>query len=541
MQILKGKSVYSGIAIGKIRYWHKNTQIVKRYHISDIGKEKEKFMQAKIMTIQQLGELYQKARKEVGEEGAAIFEIHQMMLSDEDYINSIENIITQQGLNAEYAVAKTCENFCAMFEAMDDQYMQARSADVKDISERLIGVLMGKNNTNMFDDDNMIIASDDLAPSETVQLDKNKIIAFVTEKGSVNSHTSILARTMNIPAIIGIDLSGFDGELAAIDGKTGTVYIQPDEKTLEQMKQKYSEEQQQKQLLAELKGKENVTADGVRIKVYANIGNNKDLAYVLSNDAEGIGLFRSEFLYMERDIYPTEEEQFAAYKTVAVTMGGKKVIIRTLDIGADKQADYFDLPREENPAMGMRAIRICLTRPEVFKTQLRALFRAAVYGNISVMYPMITSVAEVRKIKSIVSEVVSELKAEKIPFEIPEQGIMIETPAAVMMSDELAHEVSFFSIGTNDLSQYTFAIDRQNSSLDEFYDPHSESIMRMIQMTVQNGHKAGIWVGICGELAADTALTKRFLQMGIDELSVSPGSVLPLRKKIREINLSQTD
>ncbi len=539
MQVLKGKSVHGGVAIGKIRYWNKSTQIVNRYHITDISKEKEKFMQAKIMTIQQLGELYQKALKEVGQEGAAIFEIHQMMLSDEDYINSIENIITHQSLNAEYAVAQTCENFCAMFEAMDDQYMQARSADVKDISERLIGVLMGKNNASMFDDDNMIIASDDLAPSETVQLDKNKIIAFVTEKGSINSHTSILARTMNIPAVIGVDLSSFDGQMAAIDGKTGIVYIQPDQKTLEQIKQKYSEEQQQKKLFAELKGKQNITADGVRVKVYANIGNNKDLAYVISNDAEGIGLFRSEFLYMERDIYPTEEEQFAAYKTVAITMGGKKVIIRTLDIGADKQADYFDLPKEENPAMGMRAIRICLTRPEVFKTQLRALFRAAVYGNISVMYPMITSVDEVRKIKSIVSEVVAELKAEKIPFEIPEQGIMIETPAAVMMSSELAHEVSFFSIGTNDLSQYTFAIDRQNSSLDEFYEPHSEAIMRMIQMAADNGHKAGIWVGICGELAADTTVTKRFLQMGIDELSVSPGSVLPLRKKIREINLSE--
>ena len=539
MEVLKGKSVYGGIAIGKIRYRHKLKQIVKRYHISDIGREKERFTQAKIMTIQQLGELHQKARKEVGEDGAAIFEIHQMMLSDEDYINSIENIITKQGLNAEYAVAKTSENFCAMFEEMDDQYMQARSADVKDISERLIGVLMGENNTSITGDDDMIIASDDLAPSETVQLDKNKIIAFVTEKGSVNSHASILARTMNIPAVIGIDLSEYDGEFAAVDGKTGTVYIQPDEKTLKQLKQKYNEEQHQKQLLSELKGKENITIDGTRIKVYANIGNNKDLAYVLSNDAEGIGLFRSEFLYMERDIYPTEEEQFAAYKTVAVTMGGKKVIIRTLDIGADKQADYFDLPNEENPAMGMRAIRVCLTRPEVFKTQLRALFRAAVYGNISVMYPMITSVDEVRKIKSIVSEVVSELKAEKIPFEIPEQGIMIETPAAVIMSDELAHEVSFFSIGTNDLSQYTFAIDRQNSSLDEFYDPHSEALMRMIQTAVQNGHKAGIWVGICGELAADTTLTEKFLKMGIDELSVSPGSVLPLRKRIREINLSQ--
>lgn len=538
MVILKGKSVYGGIAIGKIRYWHKNGQSVKRFHITDADKEKEKFTAAKIMTIQQLGELYQKALKEVGEEGAAIFEIHQMMLSDEDYINSIENIITHQHLNAEYAVAHTCENFCRMFESMDDVYMQARSVDVKDISERLINVIMGKSTSNMFDEDNMIIASDDLAPSETVQLDKNKIIAFVTEKGSVNSHTAILARTMNIPAIIGVDLRNFDGELAAIDGKTGDVYIQPDESTLDEINKKYLAEQQQKQLLAELKGKPNETIDGVKVKVYANIGNNKDLAYVISNDAGGIGLFRSEFLYLERDIYPTEEEQFAAYKTVATTMGSKKVIIRTLDIGADKQADYFDLPKEENPAMGMRAIRICLTRPEVFKTQLRALFRAAVFGNISVMYPMITSVSEVRRIKSVVSEVVSELKAEKIPFEIPEQGIMIETPAAVMVSDELAHEVAFFSIGTNDLSQYTYAIDRQNSNLDQFYEPHGKAIMRMIETTVKNGHKAGIWVGICGELAADTSLTEKFLKMGIDELSVSPSSVLPLRKKIREINLS---
>ena len=539
MEILKGKSVYGGIAIGKIKYWQKSNHVVKRFHITDIDQEKERFMQAKIMTVQQLGELYQKAIKEVGEEGAAIFEIHQMMLDDADYINSIENIITNQKLNAEYAVAHTCENFCKMFESMDDSYMQARSQDVKDISSRLIGVLMGKGSGDIPDDDNLIIASADLAPSETVQLDKNKIIAFVTQNGSINSHTSILARTMNIPAVIGIDLSQYDGEMAAIDGKTGTVYINPDDETLKEMEQKYLENQKQKQLLSELKGKSNETADGVKVKVYANIGNNKDLAYVISNDAEGIGLFRSEFLYLERDIYPTEEEQFAAYKTAAVTMGGKKVIIRTLDIGADKQAHYFDLPKEENPAMGMRAIRICLTRPEVFKTQLRALFRAAVFGNISIMYPMITSVDEVRKIKSVVSEVVSELKAEKIPFEIPEQGIMIETPAAVMVSDLLAHEVSFFSIGTNDLSQYTFAIDRQNSCLDEFYNPYSDALMRMIKKTVDNGHKAGIWVGICGELAADTTLTKNFLKMGVDELSVSPGAVLPLRKRIREINLSE--
>lgn len=539
MEILNGKSVYGGIAIGKIKYWQKATHIVKRYHITNIEQEKERFMQAKIMTVQQLGELYQKAVKEVGEEGAAIFEIHQMMLDDADYINSIENIITNQKLNAEYAVANTCDNFCKMFENMDDSYIRARSQDVKDISTRLIGTLIGKSNSEIPDDDNLIIASDDLAPSETVQLDKNKIIAFVTQNGSVNSHTSILARTMNIPAVIGVDLSDYDGKFAIIDGKTGTVYIQPDETTLKQMETKLNEEQNQKQLLAKLKGKPNETIDGVSVKVYANIGNNKDLAYVISNDAEGIGLFRSEFLYLERDIYPTEEEQFAAYKTAAVTMGGKKVIIRTLDIGADKQADYFDLPKEENPAMGMRAIRICLTRPEIFKTQLRALLRAAVYGNISVMYPMITSVDEVREIKAIVSEAVAELKAEKIPYKIPEQGIMIETPAAVMVSDELAHEVSFFSIGTNDLLQYTFAIDRQNSALDEFYNPHNEAIMKMINMTVDNGHKAGIWVGICGELASDTTLTERFLRMGVDELSVSPGAVLPVRKRIREINLSE--
>ncbi|MBQ7901664.1 MAG: phosphoenolpyruvate--protein phosphotransferase [Clostridia bacterium] len=542
MQIFHGKSVFGGIAIGKIKYWDKGSTAVKRYHIQDMEQEKERFVQAKILCMQQLGELYQKACKEVGEENAAIFEIHQMMLEDDDYIDSIENIIVSQGTNAEYAVMQTCENFAAMFTAMDDAYMQARAADVRDISERLITVLSGRGVVSAQVDDGMILAADDLAPSETVQLDKSKVLAFVTNKGSVNSHTAILARTMNIPAVIGVDLSkveDLDGKTAVVDGTTGSVYIEPEEDLLEKMTLLLQHEKDKKRLLSELKGKPNVTKDGTKIKVYANIGNNRDLAFVLSNDAEGIGLFRSEFVYLERDIYPTEEEQFAVYKTVVQTMGGKKVIIRTLDIGADKQADYFDLPHEENPAMGMRAIRICLTRPEVFKTQLRALFRAAVYGNLSVMYPMITSVKEVKRIKAIVDEVVEELNKENIPYQIPEQGIMIETPAAVMISDKLAKEVSFFSIGTNDLSQYTMAIDRQNDSLDQFYDAHSEAVLRMIQMTVQNGHNAGIWVGICGELGADSDLTETFLKMGVDELSVSPGRVLPLRKTIREIDLNK--
>ncbi len=540
MQIFHGKSVFGGIAIGNIKYWDKGSAAVKRYHIDDKEQEKERFVQAKILCMQQLGELYQKACKEVGQENAAIFEIHQMMLEDEDYIASVENIIMTQGINAEFAVMQTCENFSEMFNSMDDAYMQARAADVQDISERLINVLSGNSPLSANVDDNIILASDDLAPSETVQLDKSKIIAFVTNKGSVNSHTAILARTMNIPAVIGVDLSvieNLDGRLAIVDGASGSVYIDPEPDILEKMSLLSNHDKDKKRLLSELKGKENVTLDGTKINVFANIGNNRDLAFVMSNDADGIGLFRSEFVYLERDIYPTEEEQFAVYKTAVQTMGGKKVIIRTLDIGADKQADYFDLPHEENPAMGMRAIRICLTRPEVFKTQLRALCRAACYGDLCVMYPMITSVAEVKRIKQIFNEVVSELEKEKIPFRIPEQGIMIETPAAVMISDKLAEEVSFFSIGTNDLSQYTMAIDRQNDSLDSFFDAHSEAVMRMIQLTVDNAHRAGIWVGICGELAADTSLTEKFLRWGVDELSVSPGRVLPLRKKIREIRL----
>lgn len=540
MEIFHGKSVFGGIAIGKIKYWDKGSTAVKRYHISDKEQECERFVQSKILCIQQLGELYQKACKEVGEENAAIFEIHQMMLEDDDYVSSVENIITTQGLNAEYAVMQTCENFSAMFTSMEDPYMQARAADVKDISERLINILCGNNMSGFDAEDNIILASDDLAPSETVQLDKTKIIAFVTNKGSVNSHTAILARTMNIPAVIGVDLTAvedIDGKEAIVDGATGSVYIEPDKEILEKMNLLAKHERDKKRLLYQLKGKPNLTIDGTAVKVYANIGNNRDLAYVLSNDADGIGLFRSEFLYLERDIYPTEEEQFAVYKTAVQTMGGKKVIIRTLDIGADKQADYFDLPQEENPAMGMRAIRICLTRPEVFKTQLRALFRAACFGNMSVMYPMITSVKEIKQIKNIVREVTEELSKENIPYSVPEQGIMIETPAAVMISDKLAEEVSFFSIGTNDLSQYAMAIDRQNDSLDRFFEPHSEAVMRMIRLTVDNAHRAGLWVGICGELAADTELTETFLRMGVDELSVSPGRVLPLRSKIREIRL----
>ena len=540
MEIFHGKSIFGGIAIGKIKYWDKRSAAVKRYHITDKEQECERFVQAKILCIQQLGELYQKACKEVGEENAAIFEIHQMMIEDDDYVSSVENIITTQSVNAEYAVMQTCENFSQMFASMDDAYMQARAADVKDISERLVNVLSGNINMSVNVDEDIILASDDLAPSETVQLDKSKIIAFVTNKGSVNSHTAILARTMNIPAVIGVDLSGIediDGKVAIVDGATGSVYIEPDKETTEKMNLLSRHERDKKRLLYQLKGKPNMTLDGTSVNVYANIGNNRELAYVLSNDADGIGLFRSEFLYLERDIYPTEEEQFAVYKTAVQTMGGKKVIIRTLDIGADKQADYFDLPQEENPAMGMRAIRICLTRPEVFKTQLRALFRASVFGNMSVMYPMITSIGEIKRIKAIVREVAEELDKEKIPYSIPEQGIMIETPAAVMLSDKLAEEVSFFSIGTNDLSQYTMAIDRQNDSLDRFFDPHSEAVMRMIRLTVDNAHKAGIWVGICGELASDTELTETFLRMGVDELSVSPGRVLPLRSKIRDIRL----
>ena len=540
MQIYKGKSVFGGIAIGKISVYKKDEQLVKRVKIEDADAEMERYTEARNTAAAQLQKLYDKALKEVGEANAAIFEVHQMMLEDEDYNESVENIIRSQMVNAEYAVASTADNFAQMFEAMDDDYMRGRAADVRDISERVITVLAGGAGSGLDSDEPVIIAADDLAPSETVQLDKDKVLSFVTAHGSENSHTAILARTMGIPALIGtgIDLNEtVDGKLGIVDGTNGVVYVDPDAELLEEMKKKQQEEQEKKRLLQTLKGKENITLDGQKVMLYANVGNIKDLGIALQNDAGGIGLFRSEFIYLGQDHYPTEEEQFQIYKTVAETMAGRRVIIRTLDIGADKQCDYFELDKEDNPAMGLRAIRICLTRPEIFKTQLRALFRASVYGNINIMYPMIISVDEVRQIKAIVEEVKAELTDQGIEYGNPAQGIMIETPASVMMSRELAEEVDFFSIGTNDLTQYTLAIDRQNSKLDKFFDSHHPAVLRMIQMTVENAHKAGIWCGICGELGADQALTKDFLAMGVDELSVSPGSILPLRKIILETDV----
>ena len=540
MQIYKGKSVFGGIAIGKISVYKKDEQLVKRVKIEDADAEMERYTDARNIAAAQLQKLYDKALKEVGEANAAIFEVHQMMLEDEDYNESVENIIHSQMVNAEYAVASTADNFAQMFEAMDDDYMRGRAADVRDISDRVITVLAGGAGSGLDSDEPVIIAADDLAPSETVQLDKDKVLSFVTAHGSENSHTAILARTMGIPALIGtgIDLDEtVDGKLGIVDGTNGVVYVDPDAELLEEMKKKQQEEQEKKRLLQTLKGKENITLDGQKVMLYANVGNIKDLGIALQNDAGGIGLFRSEFIYLGQDHYPTEEEQFQIYKTVAETMAGRRVIIRTLDIGADKQCDYFELDKEDNPAMGLRAIRICLTRPEIFKTQLRALFRASVYGNINIMYPMIISVDEVRQIKAIVEEVKAELAEQGIEYGNPAQGIMIETPASVMMSRELAEEVDFFSIGTNDLTQYTLAIDRQNSKLDKFFDSHHPAVLRMIQMTVENAHKAGIWCGICGELGADQALTKDFLAMGVDELSVSPGSILPLRKIILETDV----
>ena len=540
MQIYKGKSVFGGIAIGKISVYKKDEQLVKRVKIEDADAEMERYTDARNIAAAQLQKLYDKALKEVGEANAAIFEVHQMMLEDEDYNESVENIIHSQMVNAEYAVASTADNFAQMFAAMDDDYMRGRAADVRDISERVITVLAGGAGSGLDSDEPVIIVADDLAPSETVQLDKDKVLSFVTAHGSENSHTAILARTMGIPALIGtgIDLDEtVDGKLGIVDGTNGVVYVDPDAELLEEMKKKQQEEQEKKRLLQTLKGKENITLDGQKVMLYANVGNIKDLGIALQNDAGGIGLFRSEFIYLGQDHYPTEEEQFQIYKTVAETMAGRRVIIRTLDIGADKQCDYFELDKEDNPAMGLRAIRICLTRPEIFKTQLRALFRASVYGNINIMYPMIISVDEVRQIKAIVEEVKAELAEQGIEYGNPAQGIMIETPASVMMSRELAEEVDFFSIGTNDLTQYTLAIDRQNSKLDKFFDSHHPAVLRMIQMTVENAHKAGIWCGICGELGADQALTKDFLAMGVDELSVSPGSILPLRKIILETDV----
>ena len=541
MQIYNGKSVFGGIAIGKISVYQKKEQQVKRVKIDDPEQEMARYEKAKAEGIKQLQGLYDKALREVGEANAAIFEVHQMMMEDDGYNESVENIIRSQGVNAEYAVATTGDNYAQMFSAMDDDYMRERAADVRDISERLLTILNGEETGAVDADEPKIIVAEDLAPSETVQLDKDKVLSFVTVKGSLNSHTAILARTMAIPALVNTSVSlesEMDGRLGIVDGADGTFYVDPDEETLAEMKKRQEEDLSRKQLLLTLKGKENVTLDGQKVMLYANIGNIKDLATVIQNDAGGIGLFRSEFIYLEKEDFPTEEEQFQIYRQVAQTMAGKRVIIRTLDIGADKQCDYFHMEHEENPALGCRAIRICLTRPEIFKTQLRALFRASAFGKIAIMYPMITSVQEVRKIMEIVEEVKAELNAQGVEFGNPEQGIMIETPAAAIISDDLAKEVDFFSIGTNDLSQYTMAIDRQNPQLDLFFDPHHPAVLRMISLVVENAHKAGIWAGICGELGADQSLTKEFLAMGVDELSVSPGSILPLRKIILETNVT---
>ena len=541
MNVYQGKSVFGGIAIGHLCVYQKGEQQVTRQKIEDVEAEVKRFQVAREAAQAQLGELYDKAVKEVGEANAAIFEMHQMLLEDEDYQDSVENIIRTQQVNAEYATAVTSDHFSSMFAEMDDDYMKERAADIRDISERVIANLNGENKSKVVTDEPVIILADDLAPSETVQLEKDKVLSFVTVHGSVNSHTAILARTMGIPALVSTEMEltqDLDGKLAVVDGNHGTLYVDPDAETMEKMKTLKKEEEEKKELLQTFKNKESITLDGKRVLTYANIGNVKDLALVLQNGAEGIGLFRSEFLYLESETYPTEEEQFEVYKKVAETMAGKRVIIRTLDIGADKQADYFELAKEENPAMGVRAIRICLTRPEIFKTQLRALFRASAYGNIAIMYPMITSLSEIAQIKEIVEEVKAELDADGVPYGTPEQGIMIETPAAATISDLLAKEVDFFSIGTNDLTQYTLAIDRQNQSLDAFFDAHHIAVLRMIYQTVQNAHKAGIWCGICGELGADSDLTELFLAMGIDELSVSPGRLLTIRRLICETDSS---
>ncbi len=538
MEKLTGKSILKGIAIGKILFYQKDEQAVKRVKTEDTKAEIERYVNARKEAVLQLNELYKKAVKEVGEMNAAVFEVHAMMVEDGDYVDSIVNIIETQQVNAEYAVAVTGDNFSKMFAEMDDDYFKARAADVKDISERIINILSGNKNSGNNLKEPVIIVADDLAPSETVQMDKEKLLAFVTEHGSSNSHTAILARTMNIPALTGISISKeWDGKIAVLDGYTGTLYIDAGKDTIDKFKKRQDEDIKSRELLQNLKGKEDITLDGRKIKLYANIGSVKDVANVLANDAAGIGLFRSEFLYLETNDYPDEESQFTAYNTVAENMAGKKVIVRTLDIGADKQADYFNLDHEDNPAMGYRAIRICLERTDIFKTQLRALLRASAFGNISIMFPMIISVNEVKRIKEIVKSVKAELSQEGIPYGDTELGIMIETPAAVMISDLLAQEVDFFSIGTNDLTQYTLAIDRQNMKLDNIYDSHHPAVLRMIQMTVENGHKHGCWVGICGELGADTELTEDFVRMGIDELSVSPSFVLPIRKIIRNIKM----
>lgn len=544
MQKYQGKSVFNGIAIGKIFVYKKNEQTVVRKKVEDTAAEKTRFEEAKDKAKEELSVLYENAVKKIGEEGASIFMMHQLLLDDPEYVGSVENMIETQQVNAEFAVATTAENLYNMFNSMDDDYMRGRAADMKDISERVLNVLSGAGNGVADLKEPVIIVADDLAPSETVQLDKEKVLAFVTVKGSANSHTAILARTMGIPALIQTPVeldTAMSGKSGAVDGDTGVFVVEPDEETAKALAAQKAKDDERKALLATLKGKETVTLDGQKVKLYANIGNIKDLALVVSNDAEGIGLFRSEFIYLEHEDFPTEEEQFQIYKTVAETMGGKKVIIRTLDIGADKQCDYFHMDHEDNPAMGCRAIRICLTRPEIFKTQLRALFRASAFGNISIMFPMIISVKEVREIKEIVAQIKKELDAEGVKYGNPELGIMIETPAAVIMSDELAKEVDFFSIGTNDLTQYTLAIDRQNEKLDRFYDAHHPAVLRSIKTTVDNAHAAGIWCGICGELGADTTLTQTFLKMGVDELSVSPAKVLPVRKVVRDTDVSKLD
>ena len=542
MTVFKGKGVYGAVAIGKVSVFKRQAAAVRREMIEDTAAELERVEAAKALAVEQLTAIHEKALKEVGEANAEIFEIHIMMLDDEDYNESIKSIIETQQVNAEYAVAVTSDNFADMFASMDDAYMQARAADVKDISNRLIACLTDSGTAASSSDEKMIVCADDLAPSETVSLDKDKVLAFVTAFGSSNSHTAILARNMNIPAVIGAGeefLAAInDGDMMIVDGHTGEVFISPDEETLKRLEAKQVEDIRKKQLLQELKGKENVTLDGTKVKIFANIGGVGSIGAVLANDAGGIGLFRSEFLYLESEDYPTEEQQFAAYKKVLESMAGKKVIIRTLDIGADKQIDYFKLDKEDNPALGFRAIRICLTRPEIFRTQLRALYRASVYGELGIMFPMITSVSEVEKCRAMCDEVRAELKAEGIPFrEDTEIGIMIETPAAAVISDRLAPLVDFFSVGTNDLTQYTLACDRQNAKLEAFVDTHHEAVLRLIEMSAKNAHAGGAWIGICGELAADTSLTETFLRMGIDELSVSPPFVLPLREKVRSLDL----
>lgn len=539
MIILTGKSVFGGLEIGKIAFYKRNERQVKRWYVEDIEAELKRFENAKLTAIGQLQGLYEKAMRDVGEENAMIFEMHRMMLEDLKYIESITHIITGQEVNAEYAVSVTADNFVQMFSSMDDAYMQGRAADVKDISERVLNILSGVGQPGVDADGPVIVAADDLAPSETMQLDKKMVLGFATMYGSSNSHTAILARTMNVPAIIGLGEAlkpEYDGAFAVIDGFDGKIYIDPDEITLETMKQKQEEDRAAKALLQELKGKENITLSGQKIDLYANIGNSSDVGFVLQNDADGIGLFRSEFLYLENDTFPTEEQQFEEYKSVAESMAGKKVMIRTLDIGADKQVGYFNLDKEENPALGYRGIRICLTQTHIFKTQLRALLRASAYGQIAIMFPMIISVDEVKQIKVILEEIKAELREAGIKFnEDIEIGIMIETPAAVMESRRLAREVDFFSVGTNDLTQYTLAIDRQNPKLDVFYDAHHPAVLAMIKMAADNAHAEGKRIGICGELSADLELTETLLEMGIDELSVSPSMILPLRKRVREI------